>query len=157
MKLNFVEFGRDNTDRDPLIILHGLFGSAKNWTSIAKTLAETYRVITVDMPNHGESPWMEPVDYINLANAVGDFLDWHGLSGAAMIGHSMGGKTAMVLALLKPTLISRLIVVEIAPISYDHKNAHYINAMELVDLADLANLEDLVAKDSQRIFRRNLN
>jgi len=151
MELNFTEFGGENISRGSVVILHGLFGSARNWTSIAKSLAEICRVITVDMPNHGESPWLEPVDYVLMAGAVSDFLELHGLNGSAIMGHSMGGKTAMVLTLLNPTLIDRLIVVDIAPVGYDHDNECYINAMEMVDLASLQSRKDADAQLTRHV------
>lgn len=133
MSLNFLSWG----DGPPLVILHGLFGSARNWTSIGKALADDYRVIAVDMPNHGSSPWQDDVSYTAMAQTVGSFLQREGLGSAPVLGHSMGGKTAMALALMQPELIGRLFVLDIAPVTYDHDNNLYIKAMEAVDLDNL--------------------
>src|ERR1700722_2886673 len=86
----------------PVVILHGLFGSGRNWTAVARSLGERYRVFTVDMRNHGASEWAEAMDYEAMADDVADFLAGQGLARAALIGHSMGGKAAMVLALRAP-------------------------------------------------------
>ena len=80
---------------EAVVILHGLFGSRRNWVSIAKALSETHRVITVDMPNHGESDWLEPVTYEAMAEAIGAFITDQNLRGCTLMGHSMGGKTAI--------------------------------------------------------------
>jgi esterase len=138
MSLNFLSWG----DGPPLVILHGLFGSARNWTSIGKALADDYRVIAVDMPNHGSSPWQDDVSYTAMAQTVGSFLQGEGLGSAPVLGHSMGGKTAMALALMQPELIGRLFVLDIAPVTYDHDNNLYIKAMEAVDLDNLTGRGD---------------
>ena len=99
----------------PLVILPGLFGSKRNWTSIARELAADYRVLTVDLRNHGESPWDPLHDYPSMAGDVAAFLASHAVSSATVLGHSMGGKVAMMLALTQPAAVDRLIVVDIAP------------------------------------------
>ncbi len=138
MSLNTLSWG----DGPPLVILHGLFGSARNWTSIGKALADDYRVIAVDMPNHGSSPWQDDVSYIAMAETVGDFLRSEGLAGAPVLGHSMGGKTAMALAIMQPALVGKVFVLDIAPVTYDHENRQYIEAMEAVDLDNLSGRGD---------------
>jgi len=141
MDLNHQIFETESSG-DTLVILHGLFGSARNWTGIARQLSNAYKVVTVDMPNHGESPWLDNADYLNMASAVGDFLDGEGFGGATVMGHSMGGKSAMVLALQRPDLIGRLIVADIAPVVYEHGNEEFIDAMEAVDLSTVENRSD---------------
>jgi esterase len=138
MSLNFLSWG----DGRPLVILHGLFGSARNWKTIGKALADDYRVIAIDMPNHGSSPWQDDVSYTAMADTVGDFLQAEGLAGAPVLGHSMGGKTAMALALMQPSLVGKLFVLDIAPVTYDHENSQYIEAMEAVDLDNLSGRRD---------------
>lgn len=118
----------------PLIILHGLFGSGRNWASIARRLGERFRVFTLDLRNHGDSPWAVTMGYRDMAADVAAFLARHGLEGAAVMGHSMGGKTAMVLALEKGDLVGRLIVVDIAPVAYRHSHLPLVEAMDAVDL-----------------------
>jgi esterase len=108
-------------DGPPLLILHGLLGSASNWRGIAQVLAGTHRVISVDLRNHGESPWADSMSYPEMADDVLRLIEQEGLERPAIMGHSMGGKTAMALALLHPERVGPLIVVDIAPVSYaDH-------------------------------------
>ena len=146
MTLNHTEYGAENTSAKTLIILHGLFGSGRNWVSVAKKLADTYRVITVDLPNHGGSPWTDEVSYEAMADDVGEFLYDHDLNGATLMGHSMGGKAAMTLALSEPDLVGSLIVVDIAPVIYKHTNEDWIDAMLSVDLANLEGRNDADAE-----------
>ncbi len=119
----------------PLVILHGLFGSSRNWASIARRLGETHRVFAVDLRNHGASPWADTMDYGEMAEDLGAFLARHGLAGAAVMGHSMGGKTAMRLALDCGRVVGRLIVVDIAPVAYTHTHRPMVEALRAVDLA----------------------
>lgn len=100
----------------PMIILHGLFGSKRNWMSIAKNLSSHYHVFCLDARNHGDSPWADGMDYATLAGDVYDFIRRHGLHATTVIGHSMGGKTAMALSLLHAEVVSTLVVVDIAPV-----------------------------------------
>jgi esterase len=100
---------------EPLVILHGLFGSKRNWTSIAGTLGRHHRVLAVDLRNHGTSPWDDRHDYPALAADIARFIEREAGGRAAVVGHSMGGKTAMMLALTRPDLVERLVVVDIAP------------------------------------------
>jgi esterase len=120
---------------------HGLFGQGKNWTSIAKALAADFRLILVDLPNHGRSAWTDSVSYAQMAEQVGALL--HERSGGeplTVVGHSMGGKVAMGLALLHPELVARLCVVDIAPVSYGGLSsfAEYVRGMRAIDLEHLS-------------------
>src|SRR6476659_5604769 len=83
----------------PLVILHGLFGSSGNWRGIARELAATHSVFSVDLRNHGSSPWADSMHYVELADDVLQLVDHLGLRRPAVMGHSMGGKTAMAMAL----------------------------------------------------------
>ena len=130
------------TSRDALVILHGLFGSARNWNSFARQLSDAFKVIVVDMPNHGGSPWLDHADYPNMADALAAFIESQGLTGATVLGHSMGGKAAMVLSMVRPELISGLIVADIAPVPYAHRNDVYIDAMQAIDLTRLKTRSD---------------
>jgi len=152
MTLAFTEIG----EGEPIVILHGLFGSGRNWASIAKALADTYRVITVDLPNHGASEWTEHVTYQGLAKATANFLTQHDLQGCTLLGHSMGGKTAMTLALTQGELINRLIVADIAPVPYDHDNLEVIEALAAVDLANVNSRNDAEAQMAAHISDRML-
>lgn len=113
-----------------LLIAHGLYGSARNWGVIAKRLSDAYRITTVDMRNHGESPWSDSHRYADLAADLAATLD----RPAHVVGHSMGGKAAMVLALSQPEKVTRLVVADIAPVAYTHTQIQYIDAMRAVDL-----------------------
>lgn len=124
------------TDARPLLIVHGLFGSARNWGAIAKRLSADRRVIAVDMRNHGHSPFLPSHGYDDLAADLAEVI---AAQGGAMdvMGHSMGGKAAMMLALTRPELVSRLVVADIAPVAYGHSQSHLIAAMRGLDLAGL--------------------
>lgn len=130
MKLATQVYGQAG-DRPPLMIAHGLFGSARNWGVIAKRLAEARRVVVVDMRNHGDSPWAEAHDYESMAEDLAELIDgrWD------VLGHSMGGKAAMVLALRHPEKVNRLVVADIAPVAYGHTQAHLVEAMAALDLS----------------------
>lgn len=126
---------REAGDGPPLVILHGLFGSARNWKSIAEALAATHRVFAVDLRNHGESGWADGMGYDALAADVAAFLDARGLGSATLVGHSMGGKTAMMLALRDPARVDGLVVVDIAPVPYTETLIGHIEALLDVDVA----------------------
>ncbi len=102
----------------PIMILHGLFGSGRNWSSIANAFSAEHEVYLVDLRNHGKSPHSSSMSYEQMAQDVSSLIMRRGLKELTLIGHSMGGKVAMKLALSTPTLIGRLIVVDIAPVSY---------------------------------------
>jgi pimeloyl-ACP methyl ester carboxylesterase len=141
--LHLVEIG-DGGPR--IVLLHGLFGQGKNWTSIAKALADRARVIMVDLPNHGRSGWTESVTYEDMAEAIADVLgDAEPLN---VVGHSMGGKVAMVLALLRPRLVERLVVADIAPVRYRRTTgfADYVTGMRSIDLSRVNTRADADAR-----------
>ena len=119
-----------------IVFCHGLFGQGRNWTQHAKALAADHRVLLVDMPDHGRSPWSERFDFVAAADQVAELLTAD--DPVALVGHSMGGKTAMVLALRHPELVERLCVVDVAPVAYEHSSefVRYIDAMLAIDLDD---------------------
>ncbi|MEM6389687.1 MAG: alpha/beta fold hydrolase, partial [Pseudomonadota bacterium] len=116
-----------------LLIAHGLFGSARNWSVIAKRLSASRQVITVDMRNHGHSFWDSVHDYGALGRDLAEVIEAQG-EAMDVLGHSMGGKAAMALALNRPELLRRLIVADIAPVTYGHSQTHLIEAMRSLDL-----------------------
>ncbi|MEM9031141.1 MAG: alpha/beta fold hydrolase [Pseudomonadota bacterium] len=128
----------DPTDRPNLLIAHGLYGSARNWGAVAKRLSSDRSVVAVDMRNHGESPWDERHGYPDMASD----LDAAIASCWDVLGHSMGGKAAMVLALSKPHRVRRLVVADIAPVGYGHSQQIYIDAMRSVDLSRIESRGD---------------
>ncbi len=126
----------DTSARPPLLIVHGLFGSARNWGVIARRLADDRQIISVDMRNHGDSHWTESHDYHGMAEDLAEVLEQHGQ--ADVLGHSMGGKASMVLALTRPDLVRRLVVADIAPVGYGHDQIDNIRRMKQVDLEAIA-------------------
>jgi pimeloyl-ACP methyl ester carboxylesterase len=139
--LNTLTYG-ERADAPPLVIVHGLFGSAKNWGAISKRMAAAGRhVIAVDLRNHGDSPHLASHSYTDLAGDLAQVIDAHG-GRADMLGHSMGGKAAMVLALAHPEKVARLVVADIAPVTYDRTQAGFIDAMEGVDLSTVTKRSD---------------
>jgi pimeloyl-ACP methyl ester carboxylesterase len=136
--LHTVEVG---TAGPRIAFLHGLFGQGRNWTQIARALAgpdgETARCLLVDLPDHGRSPWSAAFAYQGYADAVAATLSrWAGSDPVTLVGHSLGGKTAMVTALEHPDTIARLCVVDIAPKSYGnlHRFTGYIDGMRALPL-----------------------
>jgi esterase len=120
----------------PLLIVHGLFGSARNWGVIARHLATTRDVIAVDQRNHGQSPRHTSHSYPDLAADLAEVITNQG-GQMDVMGHSMGGKAAMMLALTEPSLIRRLIVADIAPVAYAHDNTQHVTAMQAMSLDNL--------------------
>ncbi|GMQ89805.1 MAG: alpha/beta fold hydrolase [Gammaproteobacteria bacterium] len=126
----------------PLVILHGLFGSTRNWSAIAARLATTHHVYALDLRNHGASPWADSMSYRELADDVAGFIEHHGLGETVVLGHSMGGKAAMLLALGHAHLIAALIVVDIAPVRYEQSLSSYVQAMQGLNLSGLSRRDD---------------
>jgi pimeloyl-ACP methyl ester carboxylesterase len=129
-----------------VVFVHGLFGQGRNWTTIAKGLTDGHRVALVDLPNHGHSPWTDRVDYRDMAELLATELESLG-EPVTLVGHSMGGKVAMQLALRRPELLQALVVVDVAPTEYPVRGgrtddpdeeaspfAAYIAAMRALDL-----------------------
>ena len=120
-----------------LLIAHGLFGSARNWNVIARNLATTRDVVAVDMRNHGTSPRAQTQSYPDMAGDLAEVIA--ALPGPVdVLGHSMGGKAAMQLALSEGDLVRKLVVADIAPVAYAHDQTPHITAMRGLDLAGLA-------------------
>ncbi|MBE0414025.1 alpha/beta fold hydrolase [Yoonia sp.] len=122
----------------PLLIAHGLFGSARNWGVIAKRLSGSRPIMAADMRNHGGSPWYDSNSYEDMADDLAQLIT----QPTDVLGHSMGGKAAMVLALKYPHKVRRLIVADIAPVTYPHTQMGPLNAMRGVDLAAIENRAD---------------
>jgi len=130
MILNSIETGAG----PPVVLLHGLFGAAKNLGVIARGLGALARVISLDMRNHGESPHADGMGYADMAGDVAETMAALGLQAALVVGHSMGGKTAMSLALSRPGLVEKLVVMDIAPVAYRHGHDSYVAAMRALPL-----------------------
>lgn len=146
VKLNrIVHHGSSSTNTKPLLIAHGLFGSGRNWGAIAKRLSATRDVIAVDMRNHGDSPRARPHDYAGMAADLADVIA--DLGGQAdVLGHSMGGKASMALALTHPDLVRSLIVADIAPVAYSHSHSNHIEIMRRLDLSGITRRSEADAR-----------
>jgi pimeloyl-ACP methyl ester carboxylesterase len=121
----------------PLLIVHGLFGSGRNWGAIARRLAIQRDVVTVDMRNHGDSPWSSVQGYADMADDLAQVIAAEGRA-MDVLGHSMGGKAAMQLALTQPDRVDRLVVADIAPVAYGHDQTPHIHAMRAMNLEGVA-------------------
>jgi pimeloyl-ACP methyl ester carboxylesterase len=119
----------------PLIILHGLFGSLDNWHTLSRRFGEHYQVFALDQRNHGRSPHSDVLTYDAMKEDLREFYTDQGLSRAFLLGHSMGGKTAMEFALAYPDLVQKLIVVDIAPRAYPPHRDHLFDALCALDLS----------------------
>lgn len=141
--LNVIEHGAPGGR--PLIIVHGLYGSARNWGVIAKRLSDQRYVVAVDQRNHGDSPWFDSHSYADMAQDLAEVVDAFG-GQADILGHSMGGKASMMLALQHPEKVRSLIVADIAPVAYTHSQIQYIHAMRAVDLDKVSKRSDASAQ-----------
>lgn len=130
-------FFREAGQGEPLIILHGLFGSSDNWYSLSKVFATKYRVFVVDQRNHGQSPHTNDHDYKLLTQDLEEFIEQRSLENPIILGHSMGGKTAMNFALRHPDKTGKLIVVDIMPKSYPIHHDTILDGMKSLNLPTL--------------------
>lgn len=133
MKLHYRELGEGK----PFMILHGLFGNSDNWQTHAKKLAEYYRVILVDLRNHGHSEWNDEFSYELMAEDVKELCDELSLQNIILLGHSMGGKTAMLFAQKYESLLEKLIVVDMGVKSYPMHHDHILEGLNSIDLSQL--------------------
>ncbi|MEL6557277.1 MAG: alpha/beta fold hydrolase [Bacteroidota bacterium] len=122
---------------EPLIILHGVFGSSDNWQTLGKQFAEKYEVFLVDQRNHGNSFHHEEFNYKVMASDLIELIAHENLGKVNLIGHSMGGKTVMNFACMYPEKIDKLIVVDIAPKNYPPHHQQIFKAFHAVDLANI--------------------
>jgi esterase len=160
MKLFFREVGQGQ----PIIILHGIFGSSDNWLTQARILSAQYRVFTIDQRNHGLSPHDDVFDYPSMVEDLKDFIAEHNLKDPIIIGHSMGGKVVMNFALAYRDLISKLIVVDIAPRFYNLEHYVIINGLKAISIdtitsrneADAALAEFVPEADVRQFLLKNL-
>ncbi len=132
--LHYREYG---AGEDAIVLLHGLFGSSANWGAVARELSVRHRVVVPDLRNHGRSPHVDEMGYPAMAADVAALCDALGLDAPLIVGHSMGGKVAMCLALTRPQRVRGLGVVDIAPVAYDHDFGAILDGFGAVDLAHL--------------------
>ena len=135
MQLNFKKIG----EGEPLIILHGLFGSLDNWMTLAKKLGENFEVYLVDARNHGQSPHANEFNYDIMAIDLYEFIMQNNIVDSIILGHSMGGKTAMQFAMNYPNQLSKLIVVDIAPKCYPVHHTAILKSMLSLDFDIIKN------------------
>jgi pimeloyl-ACP methyl ester carboxylesterase len=152
MILNATQTG----DGPPVILLHGLFGAARNFGAIQRALAPNYRVLALDMRNHGDSPHEPDMRYPTQAEDVRATLGAYGIQKAAIIGHSMGGKTAMALALQHPEMVSRMLVADIAPVPYQHGNREIAEALKAIPLTPTLTRQQADAALSATVLRPDI-
>ena len=127
----------------PVVILHGLFGAGRNWSQVAQALAADHRVYLPDARNHGASPWAESMSYVEMADDVLALIEREQMRRPFVIGHSMGGKTAMALALSHPEAIGGIAVIDIAPESYAGQFSSYVSAMRSLEMASAASRREI--------------
>jgi len=147
--LNYIHYPSTKSNKTPLLIVHGLYGSARNWGVISKRLSDEREVFAIDQRNHGDSQWCETQSYFDMAGDLQEFLKHFG--SMAVLGHSMGGKAAMVLSILDSNLVEKLIIADIAPVSYSHDNTQYIRAMKKIQLDRLATRTDAIMQLAESV------
>jgi esterase len=135
----------------PVLILHGLLGSARNWSTLARQIGATHRVFALDLRNHGASPWADRMTYDQMVDDARAFMRRQNLPAAAVIGHSMGGKVAMRLALTHGEQIERLVVVDVAPVAYQRNFNAYVEAMRALDLSEISRRSEADALLAEQI------
>jgi esterase len=136
MQLSYRDLGGGG--RPPLVLLHGMLGSSRNWQTAGADLASAYHVLALDLRNHGGSPHLPAMSYDELAADVLAWMDGRGLARAAILGHSMGGKAAMLIACRHPSRVDRLVVVDVAPKDYpEGRWRREFAALNAIDLARL--------------------
>ena len=152
MKLFHKKYGTG----DPILILHGLFGSSDNWHTIAKELAKTHTVYFLDMRNHGRSPHHNEMTYSAMVEDIYEFLTDFNLRKVTLIGHSMGGKTAMNFALEYPHRVNKLIVIDIAPKAYPILHDSIIESLVAIDINNLSSRKEADERLSKTLNRPEL-
>ena len=147
MQLNYQTTGQGK----PLVLIHGLFGSADNWCAIAKYFAQHFQVISIDLRNHGRSPHSDSQTYPEMAEDLLALCDALGLLEIYLLGHSLGGKVAMQFATQYPERVCKLIVVDMAMRAYADEHTELMDAMQAVDLSQMQSRSEVDKALSQSI------
>ncbi len=145
--LNYRHFGSGS----PVIILHGLLGNHRNWITIGRKISQSYSVFLPDARNHGSSPHENQMDYKDLQNDLSCLIQQNELNDITLIGHSMGGKTAMLFTLDNPDLVNQLIVLDIAPVSYQNDLSELLKIMIALDTTKLSSRSEATTYFEQLI------
>jgi pimeloyl-ACP methyl ester carboxylesterase len=150
--INLFHTDLGGTGKQPMIVLHGMLGSSRNWQTTGRDLAQHYHVFALDARNHGKSPHAPIMNYAALADDIIAWMDARGIARAVLVGHSMGGKTAMLLACRHPNRVERLVVVDIAPKDY-YWAAHRAEfaAMNELELTGLQSRQEAETRFEARI------
>ena len=156
MTLHYRVLGETSPNYPPIIILHGVFGTSDNWQTFGKALADQYQVFLVDQRNHGYSPHDPQFDYPTMANDLREFVTQHALDRPVVLGHSMGGKTAMFFATLYPNLLSKLIVVDIAPRAYPVHHQAVLAGLEAVAIDEIQSRRDAEEQMAPHVSERGV-
>ncbi len=135
-------FFRESGEGQPLLILHGLFGSSDNWYTLSKTFASRFRVFIIDQRNHGQSPHATSHTYQDLTADLEAFIQTHQLVNPILLGHSMGGKTVMNYAVKNPHVPAKIVVVDIMPKAYPVHHDHIVEGLQSIDLSKLASRQE---------------
>jgi len=153
MRLHFKTFGSGPA----VILLHGLFGSSDNWHPVAQRLAGRFQVFALDQRNHGHSPHSGEMNYLLMAEDLNEFFTAHGIARAVVMGHSMGGKTAMQFALHFPEKVEKLLIEDMAPRAYEPSHKPVFGALMALDLAAFESrkvMEEALAPEIPNILLR---
>jgi esterase len=135
-------FYREAGEGEPIILLHGIFGSSDNWLTQAKLLSAHYHTYALDMRNHGQSFHDPEFDYPSMVNDVFEFMETHGIKNPIMMGHSMGGKVAMNFAVAHADKLQKLVVVDIAPKAYDMKHYIILDGLKAIPIAKITTRDE---------------
>lgn len=138
MKLHFRTLGQGA----PMIIMHGVFGSADNWQTVGKALSEKFKIYLVDLRNHGNSPHSEAFNYEVMSDDIHELMQDEELDKACLLGHSMGGKVAMTFSMKYPQMVEKLIVVDIAPREYPPHHQQIFKGFRAVTLENIHTRSD---------------
>ena len=152
MTLNYKKYGTG----EPLLILHGLFGSLDNWQTIGKKFAETHAVYLIDLRNHGKSPHSDDFDYLEMAADVAEICEEENLTNISLLGHSMGGKTAITFSVEFPHLLSKLIIVDIAPKKYRPHHDEILEGLFSLNLEEITSRRQADEELSRKITNQGI-
>ena len=150
MKL-FYQVEPVSVDAPWLVLIHGLFGSLDNLAVVKRHMASTHNIVSIDLPNHGRSPWSDGFTFDDAVSGIERILDENDIQQAAILGHSLGGKVAMLFALNAPHRVRQLLVADIAPVDYQPRHQAVFAGLQAVDLVTLSNRKDAERQMSQHI------